>query len=136
MAIRDVGDDGEMLLIRRSDNGHWTPVSGILEPGEEPAIAAEREVLEEASVVAVAERLAWVHAMKRPVVFSNGDQSRFLDLTFVCRYVSGEPKPGDDEATDAAWVRVDRLSDYELDEEHSARVQAGLADGVAARFER
>ena len=37
----------ELLLVQRSDNGAWTPVTGIPEPGEEPAAAALREVLEE-----------------------------------------------------------------------------------------
>ena len=32
----------ELLCVRRSDNGAWTPVTGIVDPGEEPAIAAAR----------------------------------------------------------------------------------------------
>ena len=40
----------EILCVRRSDNGAWTPVTGIVDPGEEPAIAAAREALEEADV--------------------------------------------------------------------------------------
>ncbi|MGN6221075.1 MAG: NUDIX domain-containing protein, partial [Microbacterium sp.] len=40
-----------ILLGRRSDNGALTPITGIVEPGEEPADAAVRETLEEAGVV-------------------------------------------------------------------------------------
>ena len=40
----------EILCVRRSDNGTWTPVTGIVDPGEEPAVAAAREALEEADV--------------------------------------------------------------------------------------
>ena len=47
-----VHDDGRLLLGRRSDNGLWAVVSGILEPGEQPAHAAVREVLEEGGVSA------------------------------------------------------------------------------------
>ena len=43
-------EDVEVLCVRRSDNGAWTPVTGIVDPGEEPAIAAAREALEEADV--------------------------------------------------------------------------------------
>ena len=31
------------LTVRRADDGAWTPVTGIIDPGEEPAIAAVRE---------------------------------------------------------------------------------------------
>ena len=33
------GGGEEVLLVRRSDNGAWTPVTGIIDPGEEPATA-------------------------------------------------------------------------------------------------
>ena len=32
-----------LLVVRRADDGRWTPVTGIVDPGEEPAIAAVRE---------------------------------------------------------------------------------------------
>ena len=41
----------EILLVRRADNGAWTPITGIPEPGEEPGRAAAREALEETGVV-------------------------------------------------------------------------------------
>ena len=43
-----------MLLVKRSDNGAWTPVTGIVDPGEEPAVAAAREALEETGVARAA----------------------------------------------------------------------------------
>ena len=36
----------EILLVRRVDNGQWTPITGIPDPGEEPAQAIAREALE------------------------------------------------------------------------------------------
>jgi 8-oxo-dGTP pyrophosphatase MutT (NUDIX family) len=40
--------DGERLLLtKRSDNGQWCLPGGGIDPGERPAEAAEREVLEE-----------------------------------------------------------------------------------------
>ncbi len=35
--------DDQLLLVRRSDNGIWSPVTGIMDPGEEPAACAVRE---------------------------------------------------------------------------------------------
>jgi 8-oxo-dGTP pyrophosphatase MutT (NUDIX family) len=124
-------EDGRVLLVRRSDNGAWTPVTGIIDPGEEPAVAAAREVLEEADIVAVPEHLAWVHTIPE-IVYPNGDRSQYIDLTFRCRYVSGEPFPADGENTEVAWFALDELP--EMSAEMSARLRHALDGEVAARF--
>lgn len=54
-------NDGAVLLVRRSDNGSWAPVTGIVDPGEHPAKAAVREVLEETGIRCVVEELVWVN---------------------------------------------------------------------------
>jgi 8-oxo-dGTP pyrophosphatase MutT (NUDIX family) len=99
-----------VLLIRRSDTHEWTPITGIVDPGENPHVTAEREALEEASVVVEVERLVWVSA-GAPVTHTNGDVAQYLDHTFRCRWVSGHPEPGDDEASAAGWFRLDDLPD-------------------------
>src|SRR3954447_26526250 len=101
-------DDTHVLLVRRADTGAWTPVTGVIDPGEQPAAAAAREVLEEASVVAVPERLAWVNTLP-PMEYENGDRAQYLDHTFRFRWVSGEPTPGDEENTEAAFFPLDAL---------------------------
>jgi len=98
----------EVLLVKRSDNGAWTPVTGIVDPGEDPHVTAVREVEEEACVVAEVERLVWVSA-SGVVTHDNGDLGQYLDHTFRCRWVSGEPRPGDDESTDARFFSLDAL---------------------------
>lgn len=100
--------DAEVLLVRRADNGCWGPVAGVLEPGEHPADCAAREVLEETSVEAEVEALAWVNVTE-PIVYPNGDRSQYLDHTFRCRYVRGEPRVADDESTDVGWFPLDAL---------------------------
>ncbi|MHA7985191.1 NUDIX hydrolase [Rathayibacter sp. CAU 1779] len=104
------GDEGaeEVLLVRRADTGAWTPVTGIVDPGENPAAAACREALEEASVVVDPERLVWV-AVTDPIEYANGDRAQYLDTVFRCRYVSGEAAVGDDENTDVRWYALDAL---------------------------
>ncbi|GAA4265789.1 NUDIX domain-containing protein [Frondihabitans peucedani] len=127
-----VVDDGRVLLVKRADNGRWTPVTGIIDPGENPATAAAREVLEEADVVATPTRLAMVDVTDL-VVYENGDQTRYLDLTFLCDYVSGDPFPADGENTEARWFPLDGLP--EMTPDMLARLNAALADEPAARFE-
>ncbi len=121
--------DEEVLLVRRADDGRWTPVTGIIDPGEEPAVAGAREVLEEASVVAVPERLAWVHVLP-PMVYDNGDRAQYLDHTFRFRYVSGQAAPGDDENTEARWFRLDALPPMST-EMHDRIAHALAPDGPA-----
>ncbi|MDR6905125.1 8-oxo-dGTP pyrophosphatase MutT (NUDIX family) [Agromyces sp. 3263] len=121
----------EVLLGRRSDNGALTPITGIVDPGEEPADAACREALEEAGVRIRADRLAWVHQIPR-ITYDNGDQADYLDLTFRCTWLEGEPYPADGEMTEVGWRRLDDLGD--LSEEQRTRIAVALAEGDA-RFE-
>jgi 8-oxo-dGTP pyrophosphatase MutT (NUDIX family) len=126
--------DGETLLGRRSDNGALTPVTGIVDPGEEPAVAAAREAWEEAAVRIRVERLAWVHQIPR-VTYENGDRSDYLDLVFHCAWESGEPYPADGEMTEVGWYPVDGLDGLGISADMRARIDAGLATGGEARFE-
>jgi 8-oxo-dGTP pyrophosphatase MutT (NUDIX family) len=114
----------EVLLVRRADNGAWTPVTGIIDPGEEPADAAVREIREEADVVASVERLVWVHVLE-PLTYDNGDQAQYLDLVFRCRWESGTPFPADGENTEAAWFRLDALP--EMGATHAERIRRAVA---------
>jgi 8-oxo-dGTP pyrophosphatase MutT (NUDIX family) len=98
----------DLLLVRRSDTGEWAPVTGIVDPGEHPGVAARREVLEEAGVQVTVDRLAWVQALPT-ITHVNGDRAAYLDHTFSCTYVAGEARVGDDESTDVRWFRADRL---------------------------
>lgn len=71
--------DQQVLLVQRADNEIWSPVTGIIDPSEEPADAAAREVLEETDIVAVPEQLVKVQATA-PMVHANGDQAQYLDF--------------------------------------------------------
>jgi ADP-ribose pyrophosphatase YjhB (NUDIX family) len=103
-----IDSSDRVLLVKRADSGKWTLVTGCLEPGEEPARGAAREVVEETGVTAVAERLLAVEALPAATC-PNGDKVQFLDTAFHCRYVAGEPAAGDDESTDADWFSPDAL---------------------------
>jgi ADP-ribose pyrophosphatase YjhB (NUDIX family) len=123
------GDD--LLLVRHADNGEWTPVTGIVDPGEEPAVAAAREVLEEADVHAVVERLAWVHVTDM-YTYPNGDQTSYIDIVFRLRWESGDPHPADGENTEARWFPRDALP--ELSRDMRQRIDTALDPDPAARF--
>ena len=121
----------EVLMVRRADTGAWTPVTGIIDPGEEPAVAAVREVLEEADIVSAPERLARV-GVTEEVVYPNGDRSQYLDLVFRMRWVSGTPAPADGENTAARWFPLDDLP--AMSHDMRRRIQAALDDEPGAQF--
>ena len=100
--------EDRVLLVRRADDGRWAPVSGIVDPGEHPERTAVREALEEAGVTCEVDALVWVNVTE-PVRYPNGDVSQYLDLTYRCRWVSGEPYAADDESLDARWFPHDAL---------------------------
>jgi ADP-ribose pyrophosphatase YjhB (NUDIX family) len=124
--------DRKVLLVKRSDNGAWTAVTGIVEPGENPADCAVREVSEETGVRAQAVRLAWVH-VTRPAVHANGDQAQYLDHVFRMRWLSGEPFAADDESTAAAWFDLDELPPMTPDMRR--RIALGASDDARTVFD-
>ena len=77
------------------------------------------------------DRLAWVHQIPR-ITYDNGDQADYLDVTFRCTWLEGEPYPADGEMTEVGWRRLDDLGD--VSEEQRTRIAVALAEGDA-RFE-
>lgn len=117
------GDVPLVLLVRRSDTGAYTPVTGIVDPFEHPAETAVREAVEETGVVAVVERLVALRVTPA-ITYRNGDTSGYLDSTFRCHWVSGEPVVGDDESTEAAWWPADALP--EMEHRHREAIQVAI----------
>jgi 8-oxo-dGTP diphosphatase len=123
-------DLGEILLVRRADNGAWSLPSGTIEPGEQPADAALREIEEETGVTAIIERLAGVAA--HPVLYPNGDRCEFLHAWFRCRAVGGVARVNDDESVDVAWFPPGALPD--VTDWVRLRIDAALAESESAWF--
>lgn len=98
----------EVLLVQRADNGIWTNVAGIVEPGEHPRVTVVREAEEEASVQVAAPRLLWVRVSEQ-ITYPNGDQCQYLDHGFVADWLTGEARVGDDESMAVGWFAPDAL---------------------------
>lgn len=123
------GDD--LLLVQRADNGAWAPVTGIVDPGEQPAVAAAREALEETGVRISVDRLASTSAHDE-IVHANGDRAAYLDQTFACTWLEGDAHVADDESTDVRWWPIDALPP--MGAAMVSRIEAALSDERAARF--
>lgn len=111
----------EVLLTRRRETGRWALVSGILEPGEQPARAIVREIAEETGIQVRVERLSSFWAGDPMVIECNGDRVQFLDLTFRCSYVAGDAHVGDDENLAVGWFALDALPD--MKDTHHLRLE-------------
>ena len=101
-------DAGRVLLGRRSDNGQWALIAGVMDPGEQPAETIVREVYEETAVHVVPERVTSV-LTQPPTVYPNGDRVEYVDITFRCRAVGGEARVNDDESLAVGWFALDDL---------------------------
>ena len=114
----------QILLVQRADSGAWTPVCGIVEPGERPDHTIVREALEEAQVHVVVDRYLTVD-VDDPLTYPNGDQCQFLNHVFSCRWVDGQARVGDDESSQVRWFDIDELP--ALSVRHRAAVELALA---------
>lgn len=102
---------GRVLLGRRADTGCWALISGINEPGEEPARTIVREALEETGVAVEPLELVSVAADPRTIVYGNGDVVQYLEILFRCRALAGceAPRAADEESLEVGWFGRDAL---------------------------
>ena len=128
----DATAEPEVLLVRRADNGAWTVTSGILEPGEDPALGAVREVEEETGVLARAVRVAGVYATHL-VSYPNGDACRYLDTVLEMEPVSGEARVNDDESVEVGWFDVSELPEP-ISADQRMVIDWALDAGAPAQF--
>ena len=122
-----------LLLTRRSDTGRWSLPAGIVEPSEQPAATALRELLEETRITAEVERLVLV-TTDPDMIYPNGDTCQFVSMCFRCRYISGEAQVGDEESTEVGWFRADELP-HELSDIQRRRIQCALQDRADCVFD-
>ena len=108
--VRDA--EGRVLLGQRSDTGKWALVCGIVEPGEEPADTAVREIREETGIDAVVTDMVAVKSDNRVITYGNGDRTMYMDHLFLCEIDpedNAEPFVGDDESLKVGWFDPDDL---------------------------
>jgi 8-oxo-dGTP diphosphatase len=107
-----IDPDGRVLIARRPEGkplaGKWEFPGGKVEAGESPEVAVVRELREELGVEPCEQCL-------QPFAFASealSDGRHLLMPLFVCRRWDGfvDPKEGQQ----IAWVRPDRLTQYDL----------------------
>nr|WP_062341838.1 NUDIX domain-containing protein [Herbidospora sakaeratensis] len=116
-------DAGDILMIRRSDNGNWAVPGGAIDLGESIPQAAVRETLEETGVLCRVTGLAGTYSDPKHVILytSNGEARQEFSLVLVAQAVSGEPTPSS-ESTEVRWVRRDQVAALTMDRSMRLRI--------------
>lgn len=103
--------DGERLLLtRRSDNGEWCMPGGGVDPGERPAEAAVREVLEETGLSVRVTGLVGVYSNPDVVVvYPDGNRVQILGIAFRAVAIGGEAGCSP-EVTEVGWFTAEEAA--------------------------
>lgn len=120
---------GELLLVRRGRGalaGKWAVPGGKVDYGERLEEAARREVAEETGLQVRIGPVIWVGESLGP---GTPPEWHYVLVDFLGEVVGGETTPGDD-ATDLAWVALDRVEEYDL-----TPTMFGLLDALRDRDE-
>ena len=113
--------DGKILFQRRTDNGQWGLIGGLVEMNETYEEAALREIREETGLeVKLNSFLGIFH--NHDMVWSNGDAAHVISAMFTAEIVSGEPRI-DEESFELRFFGTDELPDL-FAEDHIAALEA------------
>lgn len=98
-------DDGDILLIRRTDNGNYALPGGALDLGESISGTAVRETEEETGIRCEITGLVGIYTNPRHVIeyTSNGEVRQEFSIVFTARPISGTPKASS-ESSEVIWV--------------------------------
>ena len=113
--------DGKILFQRRTDNGQWGLIGGLVEMNETYAQAAVREAREETGLeVKLNSFLGIFH--NHNMVWSNGDAAHVISAMYTAEIVSGEPRI-DEESYELRFFGADELPPL-FAEDHIAVMEA------------
>jgi len=126
-------DAGEILIARDRDSGRWHVIGGAMDPDEEPAASAVREVKEETGLDVRAERLVGVYSGP-DARYANGDRTKYLTIAIACQTLDDrEPRVSDDELLEVRFCAISALpemSDWVKAKIHRAAANVRIAELV------
>jgi ADP-ribose pyrophosphatase YjhB (NUDIX family) len=116
-------DAGDILMIRRTDNGNWAVPGGAIDLGESVAQAAVRETLEETGISCEITGIVGIYSDPRHVILytSNGEARQEFSIVLTARALGGQPTPSS-ESSEVRWVPVAEVSGYTMDRSMRIRI--------------
>jgi 8-oxo-dGTP pyrophosphatase MutT (NUDIX family) len=119
-----VNDHGEILMIRRTDNGNWAVPGGGMDPGESITDAAIRETQEETGITCTITGLVGIYTNPRHVILytSNGEIRQEFSIVFIARPVDGQLRPSS-ETSEPQWVHPAAIQGMPMHPSMRQRIQ-------------
>ena len=117
-------DAGDVLLIRRSDNGNWALPGGAVDLGESLSQAAVRETQEETGVDCEITGLSGIYTDPGHVILytSDGEARQEFSIVLTGRATGGQPTPSS-ETCEVRWAAQHDLETYDMDRSMRLRVR-------------
>jgi len=119
-----VNDQGEILMIRRTDNGNWAVPGGAMDIGESITEAAIRETAEETGITCEITGLTGIYTSPKHVIryTSNEEVRQEFSVVFTARAVSGALAPSS-ESTEPQWISPQAIPDLKMHPSMRQRIQ-------------
>ena len=107
---------GEVLLIRRADNGNWALPGGAMDLGESLPETAVRETVEETGIHVEVTGLIGIYTDPRHVILytSNGEVRQEFSVVFSARPTGGTPTTSA-ETTEVRWIPAAEIGSLPMD---------------------
>jgi 8-oxo-dGTP pyrophosphatase MutT (NUDIX family) len=123
-----VNDNGDILLIRRTDNNNWALPGGAIDLGESVAQAAIRETQEETGITPEITGLVGIYTDPHHVIHytSNDEIRQEFSIVLTGRPISGRPTPSS-ESSEVRWVPAAEVDGYEMDRAMRKRIERYLS---------
>lgn len=117
-------DAGEILLIRRTDNGTWALPGGAMDIGESLAQAAIRETKEETGIDCEITGLSGIYTDPGHLILytSNGEVRQEFSIVLTARATGGQPTLSS-ETSEVRWVLVASVEHYQMDPSMKLRIR-------------
>jgi ADP-ribose pyrophosphatase YjhB (NUDIX family) len=121
-------DNGDILMIRRSDNDNWAVPGGAIDLGESVTQAAIRETKEETGIDCEITGLVGIYSDPKHVIHytSNDEVRQEFSVVLMARPTGGLPRPSG-ESREVHWVTPSALDGLQMDQSMRQRITHYLA---------
>lgn len=116
-------DNGEILLIRRTDNDNWAVPGGAIDLGESVSQAAVRETREETGIDCEITGIVGIYSDPKHLIHytSNDEVRQEFSILLTGRPTGGRPTPSD-ESREVHWKAPADVESLQMDRSMRLRI--------------